>query len=148
MLRILLTCLLICPALTWAEGDDEGSLFQRFSSAMSDMSRKTLYGALCDQFTDAPACYVTPSGKKIWELDEPERSRWLAIAQSSGDEGAPAAVVEAKSPDDVPIAAAPRALTEEEWATLRQQESALFCDFWRQQGDSERTREQVARYCQ
>lgn len=148
MLRILLTCLLICPALTWAEGEDEGSLFQRFGNAMSDMSRKTLYGALCDQFTDAPACYVTPSGKKVWELDEPERSRWLAIAQSSGDEGTPDAGVAVEATGDSPIAAAPRALTEAEWATIREQEAALFCDFWRQQGDSERTREQVARYCQ
>ncbi|KAF0806253.1 hypothetical protein A167_03266 [Alcanivorax sp. S71-1-4] len=148
MLRILLTCLLLCPVLTWAE-EGESSLFQRFSSAMSamsDMPRKTLYGTLCDQFTDAPACYVTPSGKKVWELDEPERSGWLAIAQS-GAEGAPAAVEEAGQ-DDSPIAATPQALTEEEWATLRQQEAALFCDFWQQQGDSERTREQVTRYCQ
>ena len=112
MLRILLTCLLICPALTWAEGQAEASIFQRFSSAVSDMSRKTLYGALCDQITDAPACYVTPSGKKVWELDEPERSRWLAIAQSFGTEGAPG---------DSPIAAAPRALTEAEWAAIREQ---------------------------
>src|SRR5690606_28696379 len=110
MLRILLTCLLICPALTWAEGEDEGSLFQRFGNAMSDMSRKTLYGALCDQFTDAPACYVTPSGKKVWELDEPERSRWLAIAQSSGTDGTPDAGVAVEATGDSPIAAAPRAL--------------------------------------
>ncbi|KAF0806248.1 transposase, IS3 family protein [Alcanivorax sp. S71-1-4] len=62
MLRILLTCLLIWPALTWAEGEDAGSLFQRFRCAMSDMwSRKTLYGVL-----------VTLSGKKVWQLDEPD----------------------------------------------------------------------------
>ena len=146
MLRILFACFLLWPVSSWAQGQEEGSIFQRFSSAVSDMSRKTLFGLLCDQFADAPACYATPSGKKVWELDEPERSRWLAIAQS-GAEGAPAAVVEAGQGDS-PIAAAPRALTEEEWAKIRQQEAALFCDFWKQQGDSERTREQVARYCQ
>src|SRR5690606_35813067 len=112
------------------------------------MSRKTLYGALCDQYTDAPACSVTPSRKELTELDEPERSRELANAQTPGHDGTPHARGAVEATGASPIAAAPRALTEEEWATIREQEAALFCDFWRQQGDSERTREQVARYCQ
>lgn len=123
----------ICLAALWllASGaaHAEGGLLQR----IGDASRTTFYETLCKHKPEAPACYMTPMGKPVWHLQEPQRGQWLRIAQD----------LQGRASGEAP----PQPGTAGDWEALREQEAAMFCDFWRQQEDSPRTREQLSRYC-
>lgn len=134
MKRIILVLSFTIPVATHAESLT--SLMQQAIRATSNHIIK----AVCDPggtYKNTPQCYMTPSGKHVLELQEPERSEWMKIATEK---------MQAQTRLDVQDRNHQRLETQREQA--RAEENALHCEFWLQQADSDRTFKQIARYCQ
>lgn len=149
MKRIILTLALTMPSISLADPATElGKIagkaassepVRRAGEAFSNTITTFTYETLCNgtTFSKAAQCYMTPSGKRVWELDEPERSEWMKIAREK---------IQAQTRLDVQDRNHQRLETQREQA--RAEENALHCEFWLQQADSDRTFKQIARYCQ
>lgn len=107
---------------------------------VSDASQGTLYAILCENeegtFSDAAQCYMTPTGKRVWELEGEEREHWMKVAIAERTK-----LLQRKQSD----------LNHERKETEREkawaEEYALHCRFWQDQSPSQRRARQIGKYC-
>mgnify|MGYP003147551486 CR=1 FL=1 len=54
------------------------------AKGITDASQGALYTILCENeestFSDSAQCYMTPTGKRVWELEGKDREHWMKVA--------------------------------------------------------------------
>lgn len=110
------------------------------AGGIGDASQGTLYTILCENekstFSDAAQCYMTPTGKRVWELEGKEREHWMKVAIAEREKQLHRKKVDLNH-------AKKESEREKAWA----EEYALHCRFWKDQLPSERRTEQIKKYC-
>jgi len=110
------------------------------AKGISDASQGTLYTILCENeestFSDAAQCYMTPTGKRVWELEGKEREHWMKVAVAERKKQ-----LQRKQSDL--NHARKESGREKAWA----EEYALHCRFWQDQAPSQRRNQNIKKYC-
>ncbi|WP_348678072.1 hypothetical protein [Alcanivorax profundi] len=115
----------IGKALGEAVTSDTG---RAIGEGITNTSQATLMTILCNgegMFSKAAQCYMTPSGKRVWELEGEAKSYWMRQAMADG-----------------------RHRRMEEMRQQRLKESHKdFCTFWLDQEVTERSARKIDEYC-
>ena len=110
------------------------------ANGISNASQGTLYTILCENeestFSDAAQCYMTPSGKRVWELEGKEREQWMKVAITERKKQFHRKQVDLNHERK-------ESEREKAWA----EEYALNCRFWQDQPPSQRRDQQIGKYC-
>tara|TARA_R100000656_G_scaffold542_8_gene915 strand:- start:53701 stop:54105 length:405 start_codon:yes stop_codon:yes gene_type:complete len=107
---------------------------------LGDASQGALFTILCENeqstFSDSAQCYMTPSGKRVWELEGEEQGYWMKVA-----------IAEKKKQFQREKADLNHARRESEREKAWTEEYALHCRFWKDQSQSKRKDKQIKKYC-
>jgi len=103
------------------------------------VSQAAFMTALCESegsYSDTALCFMTPSGKRVWELEGTERAHWMEVGQEHRKEAMYQKRQEQKRQRE----------------KTKQQVDAYkinlqLCQFWRDQPDSERKSAKEKEYC-
>lgn len=96
--------------------------------AVTETSQAALMTILCNgegMFSRAAQCYMTPSGKQVWELEGSDKTYWMKQAMADG--------------------------RHKRMETMRQEKLKKshrdFCTFWLDQEVTERSARKIGKYC-
>lgn len=107
---------------------------------IGDASQGALFTILCENnqstFSDTAQCYMTPTGKRVWELEGKEREHWMKVAIAERNKKLQ------RKQSDLNHARI-ESEREKNWA----EEYALHCRFWQDQIASERRSQKIKKYC-
>ena len=103
------------------------------------VSQAAFMTALCESegsYSDTALCFMTPSGKRVWELEGTERAYWMEVGQEHHKEAMHQKRQEQKRQRE----------------KTKQQVDAYkinlqLCQFWRDQPESERKSAKEREYC-
>lgn len=147
ILSIAISLLLGCdsPDMGKEAGRSYGELMNSnpakgIGKGIGDASQGALFTILCENeqgtFSDSAQCYMTPTGKRVWELDGKVREHWMKVAIAERSKQ-----LHRKQSD------LNHAIKESQREKAWPEEYALHCRFWKDQNSSSRRDEQIKKYC-
>ena len=122
-----------------AIGNSASGIARAIAEEQRKASQAASMTALCESegsYSDSALCFMTPSGKRVWELEGTERAYWMEVGQEHHKE----------------------AMYQKRQEQKRQREKAKqqvdaykinlqLCQFWRDQPESERKSAKEKEYC-
>lgn len=147
ILSIAISLLLGCDSQDM--GKEVGKSYGEFVSSypaksigkgISDASQGALFTALCENeqstFSDTAQCYITPTGKRVWELDGKEKEYWMKVAIAEREKQIRRMQAEIN-----------HQRMESKREAAWNEEYALHCRFWKDQIPSEKKSQKINKYC-